>query len=152
MTNENIIAQLTSKDTMAARDFAEMIMVESQLSDKWYKYFDTFASLLNHPNSYVRNNIFYIIAQNVQWDNDDKFDAIFEDFISHITDEKPITARQCIKALGELGAYKHKYVPRIISAFRNADLSKYKNSMLPLIRHDMYETENLLLNHIHFDK
>ncbi|MBE6988248.1 MAG: SufBD protein [Ruminococcaceae bacterium] len=152
MTNENIIAQLTSKDTMAARDFAEMILCESQFSDKWYKYFDTFASLLNHPNSYVRNRIFYIIAQNVQWDTDDKFDDIFDGFLSHITDEKPITARQCIKALGELGAHKHKYVPRIIEAFHNADLSKYKDSMLPLIKNDMYETEDLLLNHIHSHK
>ena len=152
MTNENIIAQLTSKDTMAARDFAEMILCESQFSNKWYKYFDTFASLLNHPNSYVRNRIFYIIAQNVQWDTDDKFDDIFDGFLSHITDEKPITARQCIKALGELGAHKHKYVPRIIEAFHNADLSKYKDSMLPLIKNDMYETEDLLLNHIHSHK
>lgn len=63
---------------------------------------------------------------------------------SHVTDEKPITARQCIKALAQIGQAKREYIPTILQALRNADLSKYKDSMRPLIEKDILETERLL--------
>ena len=62
----------------------------------------------------------------------------------HVMDEKPITARQCIKALRQIGEAKPQYIPRIIGCFRSADLSKYKDSMRPLIEQDMAETEKIL--------
>ena len=66
------------------------------------------------------------------------------DFLTHITDEKPITARQCIKALAQVGTAKPQYIPIILSALHSADLSKYKDSMRPLIEKDMAETERIL--------
>ena len=60
------------------------------------------------------------------------------------TDEKPITARQCVKALAQVGLAKPQYIPRILSCLRGADLSKYKDSMRPLIEKDMAETEKIL--------
>ncbi len=39
---------------------------------------------------------------------------------------------------------KAQYIPRILSCFHGADLSKYKDSMRPLIEKDMEETERLL--------
>lgn len=68
----------------------------------------------------------------------------FQRFLSHITDEKPITARQCIKALAQVGQAKPQYVPKILSCLNNADLSKYKDTMRPLIQKDIEETENIL--------
>lgn len=62
----------------------------------------------------------------------------------HITDEKPITARQCVKALAKVGLDKPQYIPRILSCLRSADLSKYKESMRPLIEKDIMETEKIL--------
>lgn len=52
---ENIIAKLTSKDDKYACAIAAKIISESQETDAWYEYFDDFASLLDHPKSYVRN-------------------------------------------------------------------------------------------------
>lgn len=86
----------------------------------------------------------YILAANAQWDDDNRFDTILDDYLAHITDEKPITARQCIKALAQVGVAKPQYIPRILSCFRSADLSKYKDSMCPLIEKDMAETEQVL--------
>ena len=63
---------------------------------------------------------------------------------SDITDEKPITARQCIKALAQVGVAKPQYIPRILSCLQGADLSKYKDSMRPLIEKDIAETEKIL--------
>ena len=141
---QDIIAKLTTKDDKYACAIADKIISESQDTDEWYEYFDAFVSLLNHPKSLVRNRVLYILAANAQWDDENRFDAILEDYLAHITDEKPITARQCIKTLVQVGMAKPQYIPRILSCFHDADLSKYKDSMRPLIEKDMEETERLL--------
>ncbi|MDY4923524.1 MAG: hypothetical protein SO117_10980 [Frisingicoccus sp.] len=74
----------------------------------------------------------------------DVFDAIIDDYLTHVTDEKPITARQCIKALAQVGLAKPQYIPKILSCLKNADLSKYKDSMRPLIEKDIAETVHIL--------
>ncbi len=142
--HENIIANLTTKDDKYACAIADKIISESQDTDKWYEYFDNFALLLNHPKSLVRNRALHILAANAQWDNKNRFDTIIDDYLEHITDEKPITARQCIKALVQVGMAKPQYIPRILSCFHSADLSQYKDSMRPLIEKDMAETEQIL--------
>lgn len=138
---QEIVAKLTAKDDKYACAVADQIISESQDTDDWYEYFDSFAFLLNHPKSLVRNRVLYILAANAQWDDENRFDAILDDYLSHVTDEKPITARQCIKALRQIGMAKPQYIPRILARFRNADLSKYKDSVRPLIEQDMAETE-----------
>lgn len=139
-----IAAKLTSKDDKYACALSDKIISESQETDKWYEYFDDFASLLDHPKSLVRNRALHILAVNAQWDEENRFDSIISDFLKHITDEKPITARQCIKALAQVGLAKPQYIPRILSCLQEADLSKYKDSMRPLIEKDMEETKKTL--------
>ena len=141
---QEIIAKLTAKDDRYACAIADQIISESQDTDQWYGYFDAFASLLNHPKAFVRNRALHILAANAQWDDENRFDAIISDYLVHVTDEKPITARQCIKALAQVGEAKPQYIPRILSCFQEADLSKYKDSMRPLIERDMAETEKTL--------
>ena len=112
---ENIAAKLTGKDDKYACALADKIISESLETDKWYEYFDDFASLLNYPKSFVRNRALYILAANAQWDDENRFDLIISDFLAHITDEKPITARQCIKSLAQGGAATPQYISRILS-------------------------------------
>ena len=114
---ENIVQKLTSKDDKYACAFTDRIVAESH---------DT--------------------AANAQWDEENRFDLILPDYLKHITDEKPITARQCVKALAQVGLARPQYIPQILSALRSADLSKYKDSMRPLIERDMEETEKILTN------
>ena len=139
-----ILAALTSKDDKFACAFADKILSESRETDEWYEYFDDFAGLLGHPKSLVRNRALTILAANVQWDDENRFDSVMPAFLTHITDEKPITARQCIKALAQVGQAKPRYIPMILSALRGADLSKYKDSMRPLLEKDIAETEKRL--------
>lgn len=140
----DIISMLTAKDDKCACACAEKIISESRETDKWYGLFDEFASLLSHPKSLVRNRALYILAANAQWDDENRFDLILKDYLLHITDEKPITARQCIKALREVGQAKPQLVPEILSALNSADLSQYKDSMRPLIEKDILETTAML--------
>lgn len=141
---ENIVQKLTAKDDKFACVYADKIMSESQDTDEWYEYFGEFASLINHSKSLVRNRALHILAINAQWDVDNHFDSILSDFLEHITDEKPITARQCVKALAQVGLAKPQYIPQILSSLQDADLSKYKDSMRPLIEKDIAETVNIL--------
>lgn len=139
--NETLLAQLTVKDDKYACALTDQIIQESRETDEWYGCFHEFASLLDHPKSFVRNRALYLLAANVQWDEERRFDAILPAFLAHITDEKPITARQCVKALAQVGAARPDYIPAILSALHSADLSKYKDSMRPLIERDIAETQ-----------
>ena len=142
---QDIIAKLTAKNDEYACAITDKIISESKDTDEWYEYFDDFASLLNHPKSLVRNRVLYILAANAQWDDENRFDAIISDYLVHVTDDKPITARQCIKALAQVGVAKPQYIPRILLCLHEADLSKYKDSIRPLIEKDMAETEKILI-------
>ena len=93
--------------------------------------------MLRHKNSLVRNRAISILAANAHWDTDSKFDALLDEFLSHVTDSKPITARQCIAALPEITAVKPELLPRIRFALEQADLSGYPDSMRPLVLKDI---------------
>ena len=140
----DMMTVLTASDDKYACAFADKIISESRETDEWYALFEEFASLLEHPKSLVRNRALTILAANAQWDDENRFDAVIENYLSHITDEKPITARQCVKALAQVGQAKPQYVPMILAALRSADLSKYKDSMRPLIEKDIQNTTEVL--------
>ena len=142
---EQLKLMLTANNDAAACALADKIIAESLESDRWYPHFQEFASLLSHPKSLVRNRALHILAANAQWDEENRFDAILPEYLSHVTDEKPITARQCIQALAQIGRAKSRYIPEILSCLRNADLSKYKDSMRPLIEKDIVQTVRLLM-------
>lgn len=137
---EEILAGLTDKNDKAACALAERIVAESRETNAWYAYLDDFAALLGHTKSYVRNRALHILAANARWDEENRMDAVLPGFLSHITDDKPITARQCVQALTELGAAKPQYIPEILQSLESVDLSKYKGSMRPLIERDIAET------------
>lgn len=142
--NCNIIALLTETDDRKAFAFAGKVISESLAGAVWYPYFDEVASLLDHPKSLVRNRAMEILAANAAWDTEGRFDAVIDAFLSHVTDEKPITARQCVKTLSRIGLAKPQYIPRILPCLLEADLSKYKDSMRPLIEKDIAETAGFL--------
>lgn len=134
---DDCIARLTGKDAKDAYAFAQQIVKASRVSDAWYPCFDRFAELLRHKNSLVRNRVIAILAANARWDREGKFDALLDEFLSHVTDEKPITARQCAAALPEVAEAKPELIPRIRAALEQADLSGYPGSMQPLILKDI---------------
>ena len=141
---EDIIAGLTAKNDTYACALADKIIAESGETDEWYPYLDAFAALLRHPKSLVRNRALHILAANAQWDSDCRFDGILPEYLAHITDEKPITARQCIQALARIGAAQPRYIPRILDSLQRVDLSRYKDTMRPLIERDILETAAVL--------
>lgn len=65
---------------------------------------------------------------------------IIDGYLEHITDEKPICARQCIKLLPLLAEAKPTLAPKIVSALRDADVARYADSMRPLAQKDIRDS------------
>ena len=86
---------------------------------------------------YVHIYGYIIIAYNSKWDKNYKIDEIIDKYLKHITDVKPITARQCIKLLPIVAEHKPGLRIDIISALHKADISIYEDSMQPLVYKDI---------------
>ena len=109
----------------------------SDLDDAVYAHIDDFIEMMRDSNSYVRTRGLTLIACNAKWDEVGQIDGIIDEYLEHVTDEKPITARQCIKTLPKPAQMKPHLMPRIASSLRHADTSIYTDSMRPLVQNDI---------------
>ena len=98
---------------------------------------DRLSDMLDSDNSYIRTRGLTLLAYNAKWDKDYKIDEIIEKYLKHITDVKPITARQCIKLLPLVATYKPELKNDILFALHKADICVYEDSMQPLVYKDI---------------
>lgn len=132
-----LIERLYSKDNKAAYQALQILEIESEKSNSVYKFFDRFAEMIENSNSYIRTRGIVLISVNAKWDTENKIDEIIDDYLKHILDEKPITARQCIKALPSIAKYKPDLVECIREALLKVDVTIYCDSMQTLIYKDI---------------
>lgn len=132
-----LIASLYSKDNKIAYKCLKLLESESKQSNTVYEFFDTFVEMIEDTNSYIRTRGLILISANAKWDVDNKIDGIIDNYLKHILDGKPITARQCIKALPNIAKYKRDLVPCIREALLKADTEIYEDSMQPLVYKDI---------------
>lgn len=67
-------------------------------------------------------------------------DEIIDEYLNHIEDVKPITARQCIKLLPMIAKNKPELKGDIVSALQKADISIYADSMQSLVYNDIQKS------------
>lgn len=134
---EETIKLLYDKDNNKAYKALQELQKESEENDSVYSYIDKLIDMLDSDNSYVRTRGIVLIAYNAKWDKDYKIDEIISKYLKHIVDIKPITARQCIKALPMLAKYKPELRGDIADALYKADISLYSDSMQPLVYKDI---------------
>jgi len=132
-----IVERLRSSDNKIAYQALKELDAESEKSNSVYQYMDTFIEMINDDNSYIRTRGILLIAANSRWDIAFKIDEIIDKYLLHIMDEKPITARQCIKVLPTVAQYKPDLKEDIISALMNANTLIYADSMQPLVYKDI---------------
>ena len=90
--------------------------------------------------SYIRTRGLTLLAYNAKWDKDYKIDEIIDKYLKHITDVKPITARQCIKLLPIVAKHKPELKNDILSALNKASISIYDDSMQQLVYRDIQKS------------
>ncbi|MCU1920420.1 hypothetical protein N2H43_00345 [Enterococcus faecium] len=128
---------LFDKNNKVAYKALQKLQKESEKTDHVYPYMDRLSDMLNSDNSYIRTRGIILIAYNAKWDKDYKIDEVIDDYLKHITDVKPITARQCIKLLPVIAENKLELKNDILSALQKADISFYDDSMQPLVYKDI---------------
>lgn len=133
----NIIDAMQDKDDKKAYALTKEIMAKSAESCEYYAYFDEFASLLTAKSSYVRTRGFALCCAQARWDKDGKLQKALPAMFTLLHDEKPTVVRQCLGALHEVVLYRPELCMEITAEVRTIDLSKYKDSMSPLIKKDM---------------
>lgn len=134
---ETIFERLFDKNNSTAYAALQDLQKESERSDKVYPYMDKLFDMLNSDNSYIRTRGLTLIACNSKWDSDNKIDEIIDEYLKHITDVKPITARQCIKLLPMIAKHKPELRNDIVAALKKANISGYADSMRQLIYKDI---------------
>lgn len=131
---------LFDKNNNVAYKALQKLQKESEEENCVYSYMDRLSDMLDSDNSYIRTRGLVLLAYNAKWDKDYKIDEVIDKYLEHITDIKPITARQCIKLLPILAKHKPELKNDIISALCRADISIYDDSMRPLVYKDIQNT------------
>lgn len=137
---EELLEFLTSRNNSQAYQALKALEEMSAESNCLYPHMDKFIAMASSGNSYVRTRGLALIAHNAKWDVDGKIDGIIDRYLEHITDEKPICARQCIKLLPLLAEAKPALAPKIVSSLRDADVARYPDSMRPLVQKDIRDS------------
>lgn len=128
---------LFDKNNNVAYKALQELQKESEKTDCVYPYMDRLSDMLDSDNSYTRTRGLTLLAYNAKWDKDYKVDEVIDKYLKHITDIKPITARQCIKLLPIIAKHKSKLKNGILSALHNADISIYEDSIQSLVYKDI---------------
>lgn len=136
---------LFDKNNNVAYKALQELLKESEETDCVYPYMDRLSDMLDNDNSYIRTRGLTLLAYNAKWDKDYKFDEIIDKYLKHITDVKPITARQCIKLLPLVAKYKPELKNDILSALHKANICVYSDNMQQLVYKDIQKA----LNEIH---
>ena len=137
MSKEEIFNIFYGKETWDIwRKFQE---IESSIDESklLYKYFDDIKKMLLDEKSYIKMRGFRIICKLSKWDNDNKINNIIDILLQVLDDEKPTIVRQCLSSLNNLLLYKIELSEKVENKLKKLDLSKYKDSMKPLIQKDI---------------
>lgn len=128
---------LFDKNNNVAYKALQELHKESEETDCVYPFIDRLSDMLDSDNSYIRTRGLTLLAYNEKWDKEYKVDEIIDEYLKHITDVKPITARQCIKLLPITAKHKPELKNDILSALNKANISIYDYSMQPLVYKDI---------------
>ncbi|MDD3184086.1 MAG: SufBD protein [Anaerostipes sp.] len=128
---------LFDKNNNVAYKALKKLQNESAETDRVYPYMDRLTDMLDSGNSYVRTRGLTLLAYNARWDKDYKIDEIIDKYLRHITDVKPITARQCIKLLPMIAKHKLELKDDILAALYKANICIYDDSMQSLVYKDI---------------
>lgn len=134
-----LLHALQDKDDKKAYAFSKKISAESAAADTYYAHFEDFASLLDAKSSYVRTRGFTLCCAQARWDSEGKLERAFPSMCKLLHDDKPTVVRQCLGALHEVVLYRAELCEAIKTELEYIDLSKYKDSMVPLIQKDRKE-------------
>jgi len=126
---QQLVELLCEKDDKLRYQALLLLKARSLSDNSVYQYWDIFKEKLNSENSYQRSIGLMLIAGNAEWDEDNRLEDTIDDYLQLLTDEKPITVRQCIQALSNIVTYKKNLQPKITKSLLSIDLQEVRETM-----------------------
>lgn len=124
-----LIEWLSLKDDSIRYQVFLILQSRSIFFDDVYPYWDALRKKLKSENSYQRSIGIMLLAENVKWDRENRINDTLDECLQLLTDEKPITIRQCIQSLGKIAFSKPELDDKIISALISINLTDIKETM-----------------------
>lgn len=141
-----LIGWLTLKDDKIRYQAFLLLQNRSLFFADVYPYWDTFRNKLKSDNSYQRSIGLMLIAENAKWDSDNRMEDTIDEYLTLLSDEKPITIRQCIQALGKIASVKPGLNDKIASSLISLNLMTVKETMRKSILLDILNVLLLIRN------
>ncbi len=117
----------------------------------FYCYWEKFALLLKHENSYHRNYGMDLIANLISVDTDNNFDLIINDYYEQLYDEKVSTKKYCICNSERIIKYKPQLaaivITKIIDSLRiNDNSDRHQNFLISEFLKLLFSIDNKLID------
>lgn len=140
----DLTSRLTDRNEEAAYALTRQIAAASETSSEYYPALEEFASLLGHEKTYVRTRAFILCCCQARWDTEGRLLGFLPELLTLLHDPKPTVVRQCLNALQKVVTYRPELRGAIARELETIDLSRYRDSMAPLIRKDIDVVKALL--------
>lgn len=132
-----LLSTLTAKDTK--QGYGAFLELErlSEETDDLYPFTERFAEMVSDRAWAVRCRGFRLFCKQARWDDTGVIDRHLDRALAILEDEKPTAVRQALAALLDVVPYKRELWPMIRQRVEAMDLTRYKDSMEPLIEKDV---------------
>lgn len=144
MNKKQVLEKLIDKDDKKAYEYAKKIGIESAKTNKYLEMIPEFVGMLKDDSSYARTRFFILICNQARWAKDGQIEEIYDQMKELLYDPKPTVVRQCLNALHEVALFRPEMNDAIKKSIAKIDLSKYKESMAPLIEKDIEELRKII--------
>jgi hypothetical protein len=134
-----LVALLDEKDDKLRYSAFLLLQSRSDVTDDVYPFFDVFVDKLKSDNSYQRSIGLMLMARNAKWDTLGKLEDAIDDYLNGVSDEKPITVRQCIQALMHIIPYKKNLHKKIAQMLMSIDIAALRPTMRKLVLMDILQ-------------
>jgi hypothetical protein len=106
-----------------------LLTARSERTPDVLPHWPRFCRKLTNGNSYQRSIGILLLAANARWAEEGAIDECLPDCLRLIADEKPITARQAIQALGRIAQDAPHAAKRIADALMQMDIHAVRETM-----------------------
>ena len=124
-----LVELLNEKNDKLRYQAFQMLQCRARVAGDVYPYWDTLLAKLSSDNSYQRSLGMMLMAENARWDTEGKMERDIAVCLNILNDEKPITVRQGVQALGVIAQAKPALRHKITEKIASIDLSQIRESM-----------------------
>jgi hypothetical protein len=132
-----LVEELSERDEKLRYNAFLLLQAHSRLKPSVYAFWDVLVGKLGSDNSYQRSLGVMLLAENVRWDKEYKFNAAFDKYFACCNDEKFITSRQAIQGLASIIAATDIYNNEFKKRLATLRLGQYKENQQRLLKKDV---------------